>query len=143
MPENAVNRLSTLVYLPFLFVSDTWSSVSAEDFSHQQNVVYAEEHGVALVMDIFTPTGPKNGLGIVDVISGAWHSDRSKIAQHMLAQAFTQMCRKGYTVFAIRPGSITKFNATEMRDHLNLGILWVKRRAKDYSIDRDPVCAKS
>lgn len=106
-------------------------------FSQQENVVYMEEHGVALVMDIFTPTGPKNGLGIVDVISGAWHSDRSKIQQHMLAQAFNLFCKKGYTVFAVRPGSITKYNAIEMRDHLNQGIVWVKKRSKDYGVDPD------
>jgi len=106
-------------------------------FSQQENVVYMEADGVAFVMDIFTPTGPKNGLAIVDVISGAWHSDRSKIQQHMLAQTFRVCCAKGFTVFAIRPGSITRFSAIEMRDHLNQGILWVKKRSKEYGIDPD------
>lgn len=106
-------------------------------FSQQQNIVYMEAHGVALVMDIFTPTGDKNGLAIVDVISGAWHSGRDKIQQHMLAQAFHQLCKKGYTVFAIRPGSITKFSAIEMRDNLNEGILWVKKHSKEYGVDPD------
>lgn len=106
-------------------------------FAQQENIVYAEVHGIGLVMDVFTPTGPKNGLGIIDVISGAWSSDRSKIRDHMLAQTFRVCCQKGYTVFAIRPGSISKFNGIEMRDNLNQGILWVKKHSKEYGIDPD------
>ncbi len=106
-------------------------------FSQQENVVYLEAHGIAFVMDIFTPTGPKNGLAIVDVISGAWSSDRSKIQQHMLAQTFRVCCAKGFTVFAIRPGSVSKFNGIEMRDHLNAGIIWVKKHSREYGIDPD------
>lgn len=104
-------------------------------FVQHQNVVYAEVHGVGLVMDIFVPKGEKNGLAVVDVVSGAWHSDRGKIRDHMMTQTFHILCKKGYTVFGVRPGSITKFNALEMRDHVNLGIRWVKDHAKEYSID--------
>jgi acetyl esterase/lipase len=104
-------------------------------FTQRENVVYAEAHGVGLLMDIFIPTGDKNGLGIIDVVSGAWHSDRGKIRDHTRAQTFHILCRKGYTVFAIRPGSITKFGALEMLANLNQGIRWVKDHAGDYGID--------
>ncbi|MFO1021766.1 MAG: prolyl oligopeptidase family serine peptidase [Planctomycetales bacterium] len=110
-------------------------SAPAADFKQTENIVYSEVHGIALVMDVFTPTGPKNGLGIIDVISGAWHSDRGKIKDHMLAQTFAHFGKKGYTVFAIRPGSITKFSAIEMRENLEKGILWVKAHASDYGVD--------
>lgn len=106
-------------------------------FEQHQNIVYAEVHGIGLVMDVFVPTGTKNGLAIVDVISGAWHSDRSKIRDHTLTQTFHILCKKGYTVFAIRPGSVTKFNALEMRFNLNQGIRWVKDHSKEYEIDPD------
>ena len=55
-------------------------------YTQRENIVYGEAHGVALVMDVFTPHGDKNGLGIVDVISGAWHSDRGKIRDRTRAQ---------------------------------------------------------
>ena len=106
-------------------------------YTQQENVVYGETHGVGLLMDVFTPSGRSNGLAIVDVISGAWHSDRGKIRDHLRAQTFDILCRKGYTVFAIRPGSITKFSAPEMLANLNSGIRWVKDHAKDYNIDAD------
>jgi acetyl esterase/lipase len=86
-------------------------------------------------MDVFAPKGPGNGLGIVDVISGAWHSDRGKIRDHARAQTFQILCKKGYTVFAVRPGSITKFNVFEMLAHLNEGIRWVKGHADRYGVD--------
>ena len=115
------------------------ATAAAEDahYSQQENVVFGEAHGVGLLMDVFTPKGDKNGLGIVDVISGAWHSDRGKIRDHARAQTFEILCRKGYTVFAVRPGSITKFSALEMLAHLNQGIRWVKEHSQDYGIDPD------
>lgn len=106
-------------------------------YTQHENVVYAEVHGIGLVMDVFVPIGPKNGLAIVDVISGAWHSDRGKIHDHIRAQTFQILCGKGYTVFAVRPGSISRFSAPEMLAHVNLGIRWVKERAKEYAIDPD------
>lgn len=106
-------------------------------YTQRENVVYGEMHGVGLLMDVFTPNGKSNGLGIVDVISGAWHSDRGKIRDHMRAQTFDILCRTGYTVFAIRPGSITKFSAPEMLANLNVGIRWVKDHSKDYGIEAD------
>jgi acetyl esterase/lipase len=114
-------------------------AAAAQDLPYvqHQNVVYGEAHGIGLLMDIFTPQGAGNGLGVVDVISGAWHSDRGKIRDHERARTFHTLCNKGYTVFAIRPGSITKFNVLEMLANLNEGIHWVKTHAGDYGIDAE------
>ena len=86
-------------------------------------------------MDIFTPTGAKNGIGIIDVASGAWHSDRGKIRDHMRAQVYDIFCGKGYTVFAVRPGSITRFSVPDMIGHLRLATKWVQEHAAQYGID--------
>lgn len=108
---------------------------AAEPFTQHENIVYAETHGIGLVMDIFVPTGEKNGLGIIDVASGAWHSDRGKINDHKRARMYDIFCGRGYTVFAVRPGSVSKFTGLEMLDHLQKGIAWVKRHASDYGVD--------
>ena len=86
-------------------------------------------------MDIFSPTGTPNGLGVVDVASGAFYSDRSKINDHQRAQIYDIFCKRGYKVFAIRPGSVTKFTIAEMAANLKLGILWVKEHAKEQGVD--------
>ena len=128
------HRWLVLVLLALCF--STGAAVAQEvPYVQHENVVYGEAHGVGLLMDIFTPTGDANGLGVVDVISGAWHSDRAKIRDHERARTFHTLCDKGYTVFAIRPGSITKFNVAEMLSNLNEGIRWVKKHAGDYQVD--------
>jgi acetyl esterase/lipase len=128
------------LWVPFVvFASLLATSAASQDapFTQRENVVYGEAHGIGLLMDIFTPTGKANGLAVVDVISGSWHSDRGKIRDHMRAQTFDILCRKGYTVFAIRPGSITKFSGPEMLANLNQGIRWVKDHASEFGVDAD------
>jgi acetyl esterase/lipase len=104
-------------------------------YTQIKNVVYAEVDGVGLVLDVFTPTGMANGLAIVDVASGAWHSDRGKIEDHRRAKMYDIYCGRGYTVFAVRPGSISKFSLPEMAKNLNQGIVWVKEHSGEYKID--------
>jgi acetyl esterase/lipase len=104
-------------------------------FIQRQDVVYGEVHGTGLLMDVFTPTGRSNGLAIVDVVSGAWHSDRGKIRDHMRARFFDILCARGYTVFAVRPGSRTRYTLTEMDAHVKIAIRHVKAHATDYGID--------
>lgn len=106
-------------------------------YKQQQDVVFADIDGIGLLMDIFTPTGKSNGLGIVDVASGAWYSDRGKINDHKRARMFDTFCGRGYTVFAVRPGSRGRFTALEMLQNLKTGIRWVKTHAEDYKIDPD------
>ena len=88
-----------------------------------------------LLMDVFTPTGKPNGLGIVDIASGAWYSDRNKIRDHTLAQVYTIFCSRGYMVFAVRPGSKTRYTAAEMDRNVKSAIRYVKAHAGEYKID--------
>lgn len=130
-------QFARLLLLVVVMLGTISVSLRADDtpYTQHQNIVYGEAHGIGLIMDIFVPKENKNGLAVVDVISGAWHSDRGKIRDHMRSQTFDIFCRKGYTVFAIRPGSITKFSGPEMRSNLNTGIRWVKDHATEYGID--------
>lgn len=107
---------------------------SALPYDQKIDVVYGEAHGTGLLMDVFTPKGKSNGLGIIDVVSGAWHSDRGKIRDHTLAQVYTIYCGRGYTVFALRPGSRTRYTALEMAAHMNTGIRYARKHAVEYKI---------
>ena len=104
-------------------------------YDQKMDVVYGEVHGTGLLMDVFTPKDKTNGLAIVDVASGAWHSDRGKIRDHTLAQMYRIFCSRGYTVFAIRPGSRTRYTGLEMATHVRMGIRYVKLHAAEYKID--------
>lgn len=106
-------------------------------YDQVEDHVYQTHDGVDYYMDIFTPKGDKNGLAIIDVASGAWHADRGKIRDHEQAQMYNIFCGKGYTVFAVRPGSRPKYNVLQMTDRIKDGIRWVKAHADEYGIDPD------
>ncbi len=115
-------------------------SVGAQDdapFIRETNVVYANTHGVGLVMDVFRPKDNPNGRGVIDVLSGAWHSGAAQVRDHVRVRLFHIFCSRGYTVFMIRPGSRTKFTAEEMIQNLKTGIRYVKVNSKKYNIDPD------
>ena len=97
---------------------------SPTPYDQKIDVVYGEVHGTGLLMDIFTPKGKANGLAIIDVASGAFYSDRGKIRDHTMAQFYTIFCSRGYTVFAIRPGSRSRY--TESGFALTDGVRFMK-----------------
>lgn len=108
---------------------------SAGNYIQTCNVVYAESHGIGLVMDVFEPESASNGLGIVDVVAGAWHSDRVRLNEHIGLGAIDVFCGLGFTVFAVRPGSATLFTAEAMVKHIHGAIRYVKAQASAYRID--------
>ena len=78
-------------------------------------------------------------MAVVDVISGGWDAGRGKIRDHERAQVFSILCSRGYTVFAVRPGSLSRLSIPDMVKHTEAGIVWVKERANAYGIDPDRV----
>ena len=90
-------------------------------YKQQKDVVFGEADGVGLAMDIFTPVGKRNGVALIDVVSGAWYSDRGKLRDHERAQFFQIFCSRGYTVFAIRPGSRDRFSAQDRHETQRFG----------------------
>src|SRR5713226_4659516 len=112
---------------------------SSTPYDQKIDVVYGEAHGTGLLMDIFTPKGKANGLAIIDVVSGAWYSDRGKIREHTMGQFYNIFCSRGYTVFAVRPGSRTRYTGAEMASHVRTGIRYVKQHASEYKIDPERI----
>jgi acetyl esterase/lipase len=143
--KNAVRCM--FVFLFVLVISGVAFGQLEAAYKQVENVVYGEADGVGLVMDVFTPTGKApallkpsesgKGLGIVDIASGAWHSDRGKIEDHKTARMFHIFCARQYTVFAVRPGSQTKFTGLEMLRNINTAIRYIKAHAAEYNIDPD------
>lgn len=127
---------STMLALA-LFAAFAVNAAAQDDkpYVQHQNVVYGEAHGVGLLMDIFEPTGDRNGRAIVDVVSGAYYSDRGKLRDHERARLFDIFCSKGYVVFAARPGSVSHFTGDEMIRHVERAIRYAKHRAADFNVD--------
>ena len=113
-------------------------TLHAEDllpYRQTKDVVYGEVHGTGLLMDVFTPIQGTNGLALVDVVSGAWSSDRNKIRDHTIARIYDIFCARGYTVFAVRPGSKSRYTLGEMDLNVKTGIRYIKEHAAEYRID--------
>ena len=104
-------------------------------YIQEMNVVYAEPHGIGLLMDVFKPKGKPNGRAIVDIVSSAGNTERINIVQHTHWRIYETFCAHGYTVFGIRPGSGSKWSTSEVRDHIRMGIRYVKAHAKEYGIE--------
>jgi hypothetical protein len=134
MTKMIMGGLLTVLLIPLAAPAQDSSSLP---YDQKMDVVYGEVHGTGLLMDVFTPKGKANGLGIVDVVSGNYNSDRRKIRDHILAQVYSIFCSHGYTVFAVRPGSRTRYTAPEMEAHVKTGIRYVKQHAVEYKIDPD------
>lgn len=120
--------------------STAWIANAAQEssiYQQKMDVVYGEVHGTGLLMDVFVPTGKTNGLGIVDVASGAWYSDRGKIRDHARAGMYDIFCSHGYTVFAVRPGSVSRYTTSEMAQNVKTGIRWVKEHSAEFGIAPD------
>ena len=88
-------------------------------------------------MDVFIPKGKSNGLGLIDVVSGAYKSDRGKTREHTMAQLYSIFCARGYTVFAVRPGSRSRYLVSEMNEHVKTAIRYVQAHAAEYKINAD------
>lgn len=126
--------------VPVLGCAHTRETANADvskPFTRDVNVVYDEVHGTGLLADIFVPTGKRNGLGIVDIVCGAWHSDRGKLNDHERAQVFDIFTKHGYVVFGMRPGSVSKYDGGELLAHAKTAIQWVKLHAEEYGVDPD------
>ncbi len=108
---------------------------SKGNFTQHCNLVYAEADGVGLVMDVFQPAGPANGRAIVDVIAGAWHTDRPRLNEHIGLGAIDAFCDEGFTVFAVAPGSASLFTAARMAEHVHAAIRHIKTEANTWQID--------
>src|SRR5437879_6734876 len=137
---NMIKNISLSLMLPLVLVAGSVAQESSSPpYDQKIDVVYGEVHGTGLLMDIFTPKGKGNGLAIIDVVSGAWHSDRGKIRDHTTAQFYAIFCGRGYTVFAVRPGSRTRYTGLEMASHVKMGIRYAKLHAAEYKIDPDQI----
>lgn len=108
----------------------------------QRNVVCVQPDGIGLLMDVFVPTvanAPAKGYGLVCVASGGWTSPRRVTEAHEAAGYFRELCQRGFTVFAVRPGSSSAFTIDQMVGYVHMMIREIRARAKagEYGIEAD------
>jgi acetyl esterase/lipase len=100
-------------------------------FTRTQDVIYGKKYGMALTMEVFTPTKNANGAAVIAVISGGFFS-RPEMIQPIF---YTDFVKGGYTVFAVLHGSQPKYTIPEIITDLNRAVRFIRFHAKDYHID--------
>jgi acetyl esterase/lipase len=106
----------------------------AEDipaYVRTRDVIYGRKAGLALTMDVIAPKEKPNGLGIIFIVSGGWHSHPGAIRPEMYAP----FLRHGYTVFAVVHGTQPKFTIPEIVEDVQRAVRFIRYHAKDYHID--------
>jgi acetyl esterase/lipase len=103
------------------------------NYTRKEDVIYGRKYGLAMTMDVFTPTGTKNGAGVVFCVSGGWFSSKESIRLPFI-QEFLD---RGYVVFAVVHGSQPKFTVPEVLDDMHRAVRFIRAHAKDYGVDKD------
>jgi acetyl esterase/lipase len=99
------------------------------------DVVYGHKDGMALTMDVIEPTGKRNGLGLLFMVSGGWVSTWMPAEQ--MAAFFKPLSDEGYTIIAVRHGSSPKYNIPEIVEDVRKALAHVDKQAEAWQIDRN------
>jgi acetyl esterase/lipase len=133
-----MRTLAVRVLVTFLLAAVGPASAAGADkgpaFSRKEDVIYGRKHGMALTMDVFTPT-KANGAAIIMVMSGGWFS-----AHHWINPTVAdEFLRRGYTVFAVVHGSQPKFTIPEILEDMHRAVRYIRYHARDFRIDPDRI----
>ncbi|MEC8304527.1 MAG: alpha/beta hydrolase, partial [Planctomycetota bacterium] len=101
----------------------------------RRDVVYGHKDGLALTMDVFHPSGPKNDAAIVYMVSGGWYSRWSPPEE--LMGFFGPYLQKGYTMVAVRHGSSPRYGIPDAVSDVRRAIRYLRVHADDLGFDPD------
>lgn len=120
------------------------------------DVIYGHKAGMALTFDIYWPR-QQNGAAVISIVSSGWRSSWDLLQQFtatpdgslrlmtepelaakgglLLSHSYLNLLQKGFTVFAVRHGSIENFEMSEIVADLRRAIRFIRFHASDYGID--------
>jgi len=103
-------------------------------YTRQEDVIYARKAGTALTMDVFTPKTGANGAGVIFVVSGGWVSSHAGVMPNF-PRYMEPLVKRGYTVFALVPGSQPTYTIPEIVQDVSRGVRFIRHNAAAYKID--------
>jgi acetyl esterase/lipase len=110
------------------------SRAADETYTRQPDVIYARKAGAALTMDVFTPKANANGAGVIFVVSGGWFSSHGSI-EGSTPKFIAPLVKRGYTVFAVVPGSQPTFTIPEIVHDVARSVRFIRHNAATYKVD--------
>jgi acetyl esterase/lipase len=118
-----------------LLLAPTLAHAAPTDYARTEEVVYGRKHGMALTMEVFTPTTTANGYGVVMVVSGGWVSSREMVNPLY----YLPVIARGYTVFAVQHGSQPRFTIPEAADDIRRAVRFVRQNAIKFKINPERI----
>ena len=115
------------------------SPATQPSYTRRQDVVYGRVDGTALTMDVFKPTGKRNGAIIVYLISAGWISSHDSIRPRFIDGLFRPFLDRGYVVCAVVHGSQPKFTIPEITPQINRAVQYVRANAPAAGLNPDEI----
>jgi acetyl esterase/lipase len=102
------------------------------------DVVYGHKLGMALTLDVVTPSQP-NGAGVLFMVSGGWVSSwadpHAAVESGAIQRRFGALLDRGFTVFLVRHGSSPLFKVPDAVSDVREAVRFVRSNAAKYGVD--------
>jgi acetyl esterase/lipase len=122
--------MNKLICLLFAFFLSPTALLVAQEVKRKRDIIYLQEHGVSLTMDVFVPEKP-NGIGIIKIVSGGWKSSHFKVKDGFASPYVDN----GYTVFAVFHGSQPRYQVRDIIGFMHRAVRFIRTNADRWSID--------
>ena len=110
------------------------TAAAAGAYDYEKDVVYGYKDGKALVMDVFTPAGPLNGAGVIQVVAGGMTSNPRWSHGAAKRGSVQALLEKGYVVFAVAHSSQPKYSADEIGPDISRAVRFIRHRAERFDV---------
>jgi acetyl esterase/lipase len=105
-------------------------------YARRCDVIYGRRSGAALTMDVFTPKKDAKGIAIVYLVSAGWVTKQSMIDLPLFSLFIDEPVKRGYTLFAVCPGSQPSFTIPDAIADVNQAIRYIRYHAREFAIDQ-------
>jgi acetyl esterase/lipase len=99
-------------------------------YTRTEDVIYGRKDGVALTMDVFTPT-KTNGAAVIEIVSGGYFSSHANVQ----APIIDSFLKRGYTVFCVVHGSQPRYQVPEIFQDIQRASRFIHHHARRFGID--------
>jgi len=98
-----------------------------------RDIVYGHKDGMGLLMDVYRPDENANGAGVAYVVSASFNSTRR--LQQAVEDNFTKYLDAGFTVFAVRHGSVPRYTIPDAYRDVTQAMEFIGANAQDFGVD--------
>jgi len=128
-------RLAAVSLAAALMLVEAGRSQSSSDPSSRfPDVIYGRRAGLALTMEVFTPSRP-NGLAIAWVVSSSGKSSREQTFSPSFDQRIGPFLKHGYTVFAVIHASSPVFTVRDAIADVRRAVRFIRHSGPEFAID--------